>query len=143
MKIVIVNEHNGNTYSRLNGIIDWLLHMVGYTLVLITVASIFKKTIQFEGNIILWGFIATIIIYVLNKTIKPILFYLTIPITGVTLGLFYPFLNVIILNIVDFILGNQFSINGIFMSFIVAILISIMNMLMECLVINPLLKRGD
>ncbi len=141
MKIIIVNEYKGKKYVRLNGIIDWLLHMIGYTLVLVSIASLFKKTIQINGNILLWSFIATVIIYILNKTIKPILFWLTIPITGITLGLFYPFINVIILNIVDFILGEHFKINGLFMSFIVAILISIMNMLMQSLIINPIVNN--
>ena len=31
----------------------------------------------------------SILIYILNKTVKPILFKLTLPITGITLGLFY------------------------------------------------------
>ena len=46
-------------------------------------------------------------------------------------------------NIVDFILGNHFTINGIFMSFIVAILISILNILMEKLVLNTILGKEN
>ena len=78
---------------------------------------------------------------ILNKTIKPILVWLTLPITALTLGLFYPIINVIILNIVDFILGSHFKIQGIFMSVIVAIIISIMNFLLNDLVINNII--GD
>ena len=53
----------------------------------------------------------------------------------------YPIINVIILNIVDFILGSHFKIQGIFMSVIVAIIISIMNFLLNDLVINNII--GD
>ena len=65
--------------------------------------------------------------------------FLTLPLTGITFGLFYPFVNVIILNIVDFILGAHFSIEGLFMSFIVAVLISIMNILLQEVVIKSIL----
>lgn len=112
----------------LNYFIDWLVHMVCYALVLITLSLIFKNTIKIDNSFYgLWALIASIIIYILNKTIKPLLVWLTLPITALTLGVFYPFINVFVLKIVSKILGNHFEINGILMSFIVAILISIMN----------------
>jgi len=139
MKIVIVN----NQSKRLNSFIDWLIHMLGYALVLIAVSLIFKKTIYIDDSYFgFWGLMAAIIIYILNKTIKPVLIWLTLPITGLTLGLFYPFINVFILNMVDFILGNHFNIENLFMSFIVAICISAMNLLMGALVIEPILRRN-
>src|SRR5690554_3441950 len=120
MKIVIIK----NQSKRLNSFIDWLIHMFGYALVLIAVSLIFKKTIYIDDSYFgFWGLVSAILIYVLNKTIKPILVWLTLPITGLTLGLFYPFINVFILNIVDFILGSHFEIGGILMSFVVAICI--------------------
>lgn len=129
--------------KKINAIIEWLIYMVGYALVLILVSFIFKKTIFIDSSYYgLWGLLAAIIIYFLNKTIKPLLVWLTLPITALTLGLFYPFVNVIILKITSLILGNHFSINGILMSFIVAILISFMNLLLENTIIKPLL-RGD
>lgn len=138
MKKIISN--NKKTYLKY--FIDWLIHMVGYALVLITVSVIFKKTIQIDNSLFgLWAFLASIIIYILNKTIKPILVWLTLPITGLTLGLFYPFINVIILYIVSWILSPYFIINGIFMSFIVAIMISLMNLLMDSIIDN-ILRKG-
>ena len=47
--------------------------------------------------------LATLIISILNITIKPVLFVLTLPITTLTLGIFYPFINVIILKIAVYI----------------------------------------
>lgn len=140
MKIVIIK----NQSKRLNSFIDWLIHMFGYALVLIAVSLIFKKTIYIDDSYFgFWGLVSAILIYVLNKTIKPILVWLTLPITGLTLGLFYPFINVFILNIVDFILGSHFEIGGILMSFVVAICISIMNLLMSVLIIEPILRRNS
>jgi putative membrane protein len=116
--------------------------MIGYALVLIMIAVLFNDTVKIDNSYFgLWGLLAAIVIYVLNKTIKPILVLLTLPITGLTLGLFYPFINVIILKIVDFILGVHFSIEGILMSFIVAVFISVANIIMDNMVIEPILRR--
>lgn len=122
-------------------IIDWITHMLGYTLVLIIASLIFKETIYIDTNYYgLWGFLAIIIIFVLNRTVKPILFWLTLPITGLTLGLFYPIINVLILKLTDFILLSHFEIKGIFFVLIVSIFLSIMNWLMDNLIINKLTK---
>lgn len=123
-------------------VLEWLIKISGYALVLITVSIIFKNTIYIDNSYWgLWAVLASLIVFILNKTIKPILVWLTLPITALTLGLFYPITNVIILNIVDFILGSHFKIQGIFMSVIVAIIISIMNFLLNDLVINNII--GD
>ena len=133
-----------NKTKKISYLIDWLVCMVGYALILISVSVLFSKTIQIDNSYYgLWALIASILIYVLNKTIKPLIVWLTIPITALTLGFFYPFINVFILNIVDYILGPHFTINGIFMSFIVAIMISILNILMDNMVLNPLLGKSN
>jgi putative membrane protein len=75
-----------------------------------------------------------LIIYVLNKTIKPVLVTLTIPITGITLGLFYPCINVFILKLVDWILGSHFEVKNLFIALLVSILLSITNFIMEELI---------
>ena len=122
-------------------ILDWLTHMLGYTLVLIIASLIFKKTIYIDSSFYgLWGLLAVVIIFILNRTVKPILFWLTLPITGITLGLFYPLINVLILKITDFILLSHFEINGIFFVVIVSIFISVMNWIMDNLIINKITK---
>ena len=127
----------------INSFIEWLIHIVAYALILISVSILFKKTIYIDNSLFgLWGLIASIIIYLLNKIVKPIIVWLTLPITGLTLGLFYPFINVFILHITDWFLGNHFEINGIFFACLVAILISIMNILMDIMIIKPILERG-
>jgi putative membrane protein len=139
MKRVIINIDEP---KKLNILVDWMIHMIGYAVVLIAVSLIFKNTIKIDNSLFgFWGLVAAVIIYFLNKTIKPILVWLTLPLTGITLGLFYPFINVFILNMVDYLLGEHFIINGILMSFIVAVLISIMNGLMKILVIDPIVSR--
>lgn len=140
MKLIVIK----NTKARLNRFVDWLIHMVAYALILIAVSIIFKNTMIIDNSYFgFWGLLAAIIIYLLNKTVKPIIVWLTLPITGLTLGLFYPFINVFVLYITDWILGPHFEIHGIFFAFIVALLISLMNVLMDILIIEPILDRGN
>ena len=57
--------------------------------------------------------------------------WLTIPITGLTMGLFYPFINLIILKIVSLILAGHFEIYGIWFALIASVLISVMNIIVD------------
>lgn len=136
MKIVIKKDKE----LKLNKFIDWLLYMVGYTIVLILVDKIFNS---FDVENIWYGFLAVLIIYLLNKTIKPLIVKLTIPITALTLGLFYPLINYLILKIVDLILGSHFQIYGIVSGIIIAVVISAMNMIMEEFIIKPIIRKCD
>lgn len=129
---------------KINKWLDWLIHMVGYALVLITVSVIFNDTVFIDNSYFgLWGLIAVIIIFILNRTIKPLLVWMTLPLTALTLGLFYPLINILILKITDFILGNHFYIRGTIFLFIVSIVISIMNAIMDNLIIDNLIKRRN
>lgn len=140
MKVII--EDTNDKKIHLNRIIEWLVGMVGYAIILIAVSLLFPKTLYIDSNLFgMWALVAAIITFILNKTIKPILFWLTLPITGLTLGLFYPFINVFILYIVSFLLQDHFQIHGIWMAFLIAIVISILNMLMDSIVLTPLFRR--
>jgi len=134
-------DRNNNIKTIKNRFIEWIIYMIGYAIILITVSVLFKS---FEINNTYYGIyalIAAIIIYLLNQTIKPVLTYLTLPITGLTLGFFYPIINVIILYITSFILGKQnFRLTGFVTPFFIAIIISILNILMEKLVLKPITK---
>lgn len=128
--------------KALQKLIEWIIYMIGYALILISISVLFKNTIQIDNRYFgFWSLLAAICINILNRTIKPIIVRLTIPITALTLGIFYPFINVFILYIVDWILGSHFSVNGIFLTCFVAILISILNMIMDHIVLKPLFKK--
>lgn len=126
-----------------NKFFEWLLYMIGYAIVLIAVSLMFDKTFYINNEYYgLYAFIAAIIIYVLNQTIKPVLVYLTLPITALSMGLFYPIINVFILYITSFILRDNFQIHGFLLPFVIAIVISILNMFMEGMIIKPIIYKG-
>lgn len=120
--------------------LDWFLYIVGYTIVFIVVTSFFRQVYIDSNHLIFWSAIVVVILYLLNKTIKPILVTLTIPITGLTLGLFYPCINMLLLKLVDWILGPHFQIANIWIALLVSILLSITNLIMEKILDNLIEK---
>ena len=132
MKLLIKEK---NKY-RINYFFDWLFHIIAYTIVFILITTLFKTIYVDSNNLILWSSIIVIVLYILNKTIKPVLVTLTIPITGITLGLFYPCINVLILKLTDWLLGKHFEITSILSALIFAILLSI-----STFIVNEVIKK--
>lgn len=132
MKLLIKEK---NKY-RINYFFDWLFHIIAYTIVFILITTLFKTIYVDSNNQILWSSIIVIVLYVLNKTIKPVLVTLTIPITGITLGLFYPCINVLILKLTDWLLGKHFEITSLLSALTFAILLSI-----STFIVNEIIKK--
>ena len=125
-----------------NRFIDWLIHMLGYALVLICMSVLFPKSFYINNEYFgLYGLIVAVIIYWLNQTVKPMIVLFTLPITGLTLGIFYPFINLIILYLVSFLLGSNFVIHGLWIPFLISILIAILNIILENIIFKPILER--
>ena len=96
-KVIIIDEtekKNGKRFIE-NRFFEWLLYMIGYAIILILMSIMFKSLKISSEYYGLYSLIASIIIYVLNQTIKPILNYITLPITILSWGLMYPISNVI------------------------------------------------
>ncbi len=144
MKVIIVDDNNKKRPNkeeieyRLNLFLEWLIYMFGYAIVLLLTSNLFRPL--YVENF-LYGFIAAILIYILNKTVKPFLVTISLPLIGMSLGLFYFVINVVILLLVNVILGKHFYLTGFFSPVIVSIFISIMNVIMEKLIIKPLIER--
>ena len=127
--------------EKIVNVIDWLLHYFSYAVIFIIIATYFDSFQIDDSHLYTYGALATLIIFVLNKTVKPVIIKLTIPLTGLTLGLFYPFVNVCILKLTDWILRSHFEIEGVWTVFFIAILISAMNLLIDYIVIKPIVRR--
>ena len=127
-----------------NKIKNVFFQVVGYTVILMIVSYLFKNTIYLDDSYYgMWCFLASLIIYILNKTVKPFLVWLTIPITGITLGLFYPFINLGILKLVSLILGGHFKIYGIWFAVLASILISILNVILDDVIMKKFNRKRD
>lgn len=119
----------------------FVIKVLGYCGILVLTNYLFKNTIYVDESCYgLWYFVISLIVVVLNITVKPFLVWVTIPITGVTLGLFYPFINLFILKFTSFLLGDHFNIYGIWYAVCASILISILNVLLDEVILN---RIGD
>ncbi len=113
-------------------ILDAIISIFIYSIILVTMSIIFNDTLYIDNSYYgVYSLLASFIIYILNRTVKPILVWITIPITAITFGLFYPMINVFILKITDWILFSHFEIEGIIIPFFLAIIISITHIIME------------
>jgi putative membrane protein len=126
---------------RLNHFIEWLLYLLGDIIVFILITNLFKSVYIDTKHSYIYSALIVLVISILNKTIKPVLVTLTIPITGLTLGLFYPFINLFILKLTDWILGPHFQLTNIWIALILAIILSVMNIIVENGIIKPIIKR--
>lgn len=118
-----------------------ILYIIGYTLTFFLVSKIFDSFQLATNNSIIYAFLSVLIIIILNKTIKPILVFFALPITASTLGLFYFVLNTIILKLVDFIMFDKLNFTNIWILFFISILISVINLLIELIIIKPIIKK--
>ena len=147
MKVTILDEKDSynnrksNTVKRsfkLSIFGQWLINMFGYAIVLLIAANLFEGL--YVKNI-LYALIAAIIIFIFNKTLKPVLVFMSFPLIGVTLGVFYFVINVFILYLVDLILGTGFTITGVLSPIIISMFISLFNLIVEKIIIKPIIER--
>ena len=131
----------GKIFKLMIELIEWLVYMFAYTLVFIFMDYVFDTFIVDKAHFILYSFVAVVLIYILNKTIKPILVFLTLPITGITVGLFYFVNNMIVLKLVEFIMNNKVEFTSLPILFFICILMSLMNLLIENIFVKPFLKK--
>ena len=139
-KMIIVEEESTKNNLVKNKFVNFIISLVCYALLLILVSMLFKDFYINNKYYGLYAVIAALIIDILNKTIKPVLVVMTMPLTAITLGLSYPIVNMIILYLTSFIMGNNFNITGFFTAFFASILISIFNMFMDGFIIKPITK---
>ncbi len=138
MKLVVTNKKN---ISRINRFVEFVLYSVSYTIVFLLLSTIFDSFHISSDYTILYSFVAICIIYILNQAVKPVLITLTMPITGITFGLFYFVINTFILKLTDWIMGSKLDFTDIWILFFIAILLSVINFIIEQLIIKPIIKR--
>lgn len=116
-------------------LLDLILSLAINTFVIMLASKLFEN---FEVSSIFYAFVGSIIISVLNKTIKPLLKVLMLPVTILSLGLLYPFTNVVILKLTSLILGDGFIVIGWIIPFFIAIFMSIISIILDELISKPI-----
>lgn len=129
--------------GKFNLILEVILYSVLYTAAFMAVESMFESFQINSDYKILYSFLAIIIIYILEKVLKPILVTISTPITGITFGLFYFVINSFILKITDWILGPKLDFTDIWILFFISIVLALLNLLIEKLIIEPIIRRAN
>lgn len=118
-----------------------LLYLFSYSITLFLL-QIFFKSIKIAEPKILWILVAVVIIYILNKVVRPVLVTLTMPITGITFGLFYFVINTLLLKVTDWIMFSKLDFTNIWILFLISILLCILRFLIEDVILKPIIKRA-
>ena len=112
-------------------ILEYTLTLIINSIVLILASKIFKGFyIQSFGYAIITSFVISL----LSSTVKPFLKLIFLPVTVITTGIFYPFINVIILKLASLIMGDAFVVEGWILPFFIALFISFTTLILDKLI---------
>jgi len=122
-----VLEYNKNISSK-EKILDIISTVLVNMIVIIMAGKVFKN-IYVDG--VYYTFLVAILLMIFNKCIKPFLKIIMLPINIISLGITYPFVNVIILKLISLLLGNHFNIDGWLGVFFISIFISCFTIIID------------
>ncbi|KSU83174.1 MULTISPECIES: phage holin family protein [Fictibacillus] len=117
---------------------NWIISLLVNTVVLMVVAGYYEP-FKLEGAGA--ALLASIILSIFNLFIKPVLVLLTLPVTVLSFGLFLIVINAVLLMLTAEVMGSSFEIDGFGAAFLAAIIISILNLLIQNFIIEPMQKR--
>ena len=100
-----------------------LVHWIVSALFLYVLSFLFRGIVIDNA---LAAIVAAIVLGLINATIKPVLQIISLPITFLTLGLFYLVINGLLLMLVSALVPG-FHVNGFGTAFFAAIILSILN----------------
>lgn len=109
---------------------NFLVNMV-ISAIAILISAFLIPGIQVDGFIS--ALLVAVVLAVLNRIIKPLLVVFTLPITILTLGLFYFVINVMLIYIADWIVGPGFTVKGFFPALFFSIVLSVVNSVLDAM----------
>lgn len=113
----------------------WLVGILINAILFVAIAGFFEESFFVSSFGAAIG--ASFILSILNVLVRPILIILTLPVTLVTLGLFLFVINAITLQITDRIMGDSFEMASFGTALLVAIIMSIANLIIQKVVLEP------
>ena len=88
--------------------------------------------VSITGNSFFTAFMIAIVLAFLNAVLKPILVFLTIPVTILTLGLFYLVINALIIIIAEHLVDG-FHVSGFFTALLFSFVLSFIASILDAL----------
>ena len=136
-KVYKVKKVEDRIYTK-PSVFEFILNLIVNSCILLLATKVFNG---FYISSVWYAILASLIISLLNETIKPILIFLFMPITIVTMGLFYPLINVMILKLTGLLLGSNFIIEGWIVPIFISIFIWIMKCVCNVFIVAPISRR--
>ncbi len=87
-----------------------------------------------------YALLVAIILGALNAFVRPLLIFLTLPATIITLGLFVFVINALMVMLAAYIIPG-FSVGGFWWALLFSLLVSIISTFLQGLALNPALKK--
>lgn len=85
--------------------------------------------------------LAAVVLGLLNMLVKPVLLLISLPITFVTLGLFYLVINGLMLELTAAVMGKALYFNGFVAAFLVALIVSGVNLVVTDFLVNQKINK--
>lgn len=85
--------------------------------------------------------LASLVLGIVNMLVRPILILFTLPATILTLGLFLFVVNALMLLLTNSVMGDGFIIEGFGTSLLIAIFMSVLNLILNSTVLKPARKN--
>ena len=111
-----------------------------YSLTFYICGALFKLFYINKTYVYVISILAGILIYLFNRIIMPLLNHFTLPLTGLTFGLFYFVNNAIILKLVELVLNQNVRFSNLVNLLIISVVITIITFIIEELFVKPFLK---
>ncbi|MCD8503304.1 MAG: phage holin family protein [Bacillaceae bacterium] len=117
----------------------WIVQLLINSIVLLVVAGYFPG---FHIDSISAAILASVLLAMINTILKPVLIILTLPVTVLTFGFFLFVINAITLLITASLMGDAFIISNFPMAVIAAIIIALLNLLLNHFFVKPIKRRN-
>lgn len=117
---------------------SWLTRILSNWVTLMIVAGIFTPHFRLEN--VETAFFAALILSIVNAVVKPVLIFFTLPLTLLSFGLFLLVINAFTLQLTAWLIDG-FTIDGFGYALLAGIIISLLNFLIQKIVLDNLKKR--
>ena len=117
-----------------------LIYIFLYSLTFYISGYLLKMSYINKIHVYVISLLAGILIYLFNKILSPLLNHFTLPLTGLTFGLFYFVNNAIILKLVELVLNQNVRFNSILSLLFISFIMTIFNFLIKEILVKPFLK---
>ncbi len=109
--------------------------MMNYIIKLLSIAlAVFVTAELLPGVTVIdfkWALLVALTLSLLNTFVKPILIFMTIPATIVTLGLFLVVINACIVLIADWVIDGAFQVDGFLYALLFSVIVSFLTSIIE------------